>query len=322
MASHRSVALLLLAPLAAFVPDASPAAEPLDAALHFLTRETQAWRSQNGCFSCHNNGDAARVVSIARSAGRPVDRAALKETMDWLAQPNRWAAELADTEFKDAELAELQFAAALAEASAAELVSRREALAEAAELLAKRQRTDGRWSVDRSGLGGGPVTYGDALATATARKVLAAADANKHSESLARADRWLRAARPRSPADQAAIVLGLVDAKDEEAAAQRKRFLAAAREAQSSSGGWGPFAGRPTEPFDTALVLMGLAKLGGEPGVTELIARGRAALVAMQEPAGNWPETTRPAGGESYAHRVSTTAWATQALLATGDRKN
>ncbi len=298
-------------------PFESRAAEPIDAALGYLTREAQSWRSQNGCFSCHNNGDAARVISFARRAGRPLDRAALKETMDWLAQPQRWAAELADTEFKDAELAELQFAAALAEALPAELVDRREALAEAAELLVKRQKPDGRWSVDRSGLGGGPVTYGDALATALARNVLASADARKHAEPLARADRWLRAARPQSPAEQAAIALALAGATDEEAAAQRPRFLAAARAAQTSGGGWGPFAGRPAEPFDTAIVLLGLAKLRDEPGAAELQARGRAALLEMQAPAGNWRETTRPAGAESYAHRVSTTAWATQALLVT-----
>lgn len=299
------------------------AAEPIDTALQYLTREAQVWRTQNGCFSCHNNGDAARVVSIARRSGRPLDRATLKETMDWLSQPKRWAAELADTEFKDAELAELQFAAALAEATSAELVDRPQPLAEAAELLAKRQKPDGRWSVDRSGLGGGPVTYGDALATALARGVLRSANTRKHAEPLARADRWLRAARSQSPAEQAAVVLGLAGATDEEAAAQRKKFVAAARKARTTSGGWGPFAGRPAEPFDTALVLLGLATLADEPdepGVADLIARGRAALLAMQEPAGNWPETTRPAGGESYAHRVSTTAWATQAVLVTGAR--
>jgi hypothetical protein len=48
-----------------------------------------------------------------------------------------------------------------------------------------------------------------------------------------------------------------------------------------------------------------------------MIDRGRAYLLESQLADGSWPETTRPAGAESYAHRVSTTAWATMALLAT-----
>ncbi|MEX0713581.1 MAG: hypothetical protein WD278_14585 [Pirellulales bacterium] len=36
---------------------------------------------------------------------------------------------------------------------------------------------------------------------------------------------------------------------------------------------------------------------------------------------GSWPETTRPAGGQSYAQRISTTAWATIALLATANNE-
>jgi len=37
----------------------------------------------------------------------------------------------------------------------------------------------------------------------------------------------------------------------------------------------------------------------------------------MQQPAGGWPETTRPSGGVSYAEHISTTAWALYALLET-----
>jgi hypothetical protein len=48
-----------------------------------------------------------------------------------------------------------------------------------------------------------------------------------------------------------------------------------------------------------------------------MIARGRAFLIATQRDDGGWPETTRPSGGTSYAQRISTTGWATLALLAT-----
>ena len=65
------------------------------------------------------------------------------------------------------------------------------------------------------------------------------------------------------------------------------------------------------------MVLIALARLEATPEVTERVDRGRAFLVSTQEPGGGWPETTRPAGFESYAQHISTTGWATLALLAT-----
>jgi Squalene-hopene cyclase C-terminal domain len=98
---------------------------------------------------------------------------------------------------------------------------------------------------------------------------------------------------------------------------RRKRSLELLGKGQSEDGGWGPRTQSPPEPFDTALVLLGLAKCGHSPNVLTMIARGRAFLVAQQQTDGSWIETTRPSGNVSYAQRISTTGWATQALLAT-----
>ncbi len=46
-----------------------------------------------------------------------------------------------------------------------------------------------------------------------------------------------------------------------------------------------------------------------------MIKRGRAYLESIQPDDGSWVETTRPSGNESYAQRLSTTGWATLALL-------
>lgn len=73
------------------------------------------------------------------------------------------------------------------------------------------------------------------------------------------------------------------------------------------------------EPFDTALVLLALVAETGERA-SESIARGRKLLLESQREDGSWPETTRPAGQRSYAQYVSTTGWATRALLATARR--
>ena len=85
------------------------------------------------------------------------------------------------------------------------------------------------------------------------------------------------------------------------------------------SRGLGDVYKRQPEPFDTALALLGLAKSADSDEVRRLIARGRAFLIARQRDDGSWAETTRPPGGDSYAQRVSTTGWATLALLATRD---
>jgi hypothetical protein len=69
--------------------------------------------------------------------------------------------------------------------------------------------------------------------------------------------------------------------------------------------------------FDTAVVVLALSRVPDEVGVKDILKRGRGYLVAAQLPEGNWPETTRPSGAESYAERLSTAGWATLALLAT-----
>ena len=55
--------------------------------------------------------------------------------------------------------------------------------------------------------------------------------------------------------------------------------------------------------------------------VKGMIARGRKFLIAEQLDDGSWTETTRPPGNVSYAERISTTGWATMALLATAARR-
>jgi hypothetical protein len=48
-----------------------------------------------------------------------------------------------------------------------------------------------------------------------------------------------------------------------------------------------------------------------------MILRGRKFLASTEIADGSWQETTRPPRSESYAQRLSTTAWAAQALLVT-----
>jgi hypothetical protein len=94
----------------------------------------------------------------------------------------------------------------------------------------------------------------------------------------------------------------------------RRDSLAALLAAQTSDGGWGPRRNAPAEVFDTAVAVLALREVPGGDAAT---ARGRAFLLRMQQPAGDWPETTRPSSAQSYAEHISTAAWALLALLAT-----
>jgi hypothetical protein len=306
----------------ALTPLATGAAEPRrqapeKRALAYLAREVPAWSVQNRCYSCHNNGDGARALYTAVRLGIPVAPKALADTTRWLTRPERWDHNRGDKRFSDKHLARLQFAAALAEAIAAAQVKERKPLLQATQWVARRQRPDGSWQLDAQGNVGSPVTYGTALGTYLARDTLQKAGADRYRRELARADRWFRRAPVRNVLAAAAVLLGLGEAGDEAALAQRKKCLALIRKGQSRDGGWGPYVNAASEPFDTAVVLLALRRHAGDAAIKAMLQRGRAYLIAVQEEDGSWPETTRPAGEVSYAQHVSTTGWATLALLAT-----
>jgi hypothetical protein len=290
---------------------------PEASALDYLAREVPRWKTDNNCYSCHNNGDAARALYVARRLGREVPDKALDDTSRWLTQTAEWDKKPDGDRGQDTGLARVQFAAALVEAVDAGLVKDGKALGRAAALVAERQDKDGSWPVSNADSIGGPTTYGTALATAQARRVLAKADKDKYHEALARADRWLRDREVKNVLDAAAVLLALEDRSDTEAQKQRERCLSLIRKGEAKDGGWGPYVTSPPEVFDTALVLLALSRQADGEERRGMLRRGRAYLLATQEKDGSWPETTRPTGGVSYAQRLSTAGWATLALLAT-----
>ncbi len=282
---------------------------PEERAIAYLAREVPLWSKDNRCFSCHNNGDGARALYAAVRLHKAVPPESLANSTEWLSQPTKWDSNRGNPAFSDKKLARIQFAAALAAGVEAGLVSDRDVLVYAADSLRPYQEKDGSWQVDVGTALGSPVTYGSTLATVMARRALAAANESRFAGAIAKADQWLAARKPESVMDAAAILMAVASRKD------CVQFLHAA---QNSDGGWGPQPLAPTEVFDTALALLGLSQAGS--GQTE-IARGRSCLVQTQLPPGGWPETTRPTGAQSYAQHISTSAWATLALLATDPKR-
>ena len=319
------MALVLLGGAIA-VRSASQAVDPArieQRAVAFLSQEVPRWRREHACYSCHNNGDAVRALVAASSRGHDV-RAALDDSLRWLAAPSRWDSNAGgEGGGDDKRLARIQFGTAVVKAADASLLPA-DAVAKAAAIVAADQHADGGWRLDSSDSIGSPATYGAALATALARRVLGRASPADYQAAIERADGWLRNVKPVNTPDAAAVLFGLRGATDEPARTLRASALQFLEKGQGRNGGWGPYSTVPAEPFDTALAILALHEAGPESAPTftleqrlTAIARGREYLVRQQQPDGSWVETTRPSGQESYAQRISTSAWALLAVLET-----
>jgi len=281
------------------------AATPEQRAVEYLAREVAKWSRENHCFSCHNNGDGARVLFRAARSGYKVQQADIVDTLAWLREPAKWDGNQVNPGFSNPTLARIQFAAALSEAKLPD----RGPLLAAAESLVPMQDSNGSWRIDTGGLPGAPATYGSTLATSVALRILEAAGADRFEAPIARGTKWLTGSSPATNLEAAAMLLALPRADT-----IRRKCLDLLLRAQNRDGGWGPREGAGAEAFDTAVVLLALQVAG----VTDPIARGRAFLIGMQHASGGWPETTRPSGQISYAEHISTTAWVLDALLTTG----
>lgn len=290
-------------------------------AIVYLEDEVTRWPTENHCYACHHNGDAARALMIAARQGWPVNDRALKTSRPWLDRPGRWEEEGYKGEFYDRTLSSLQFAWGLTAAQQTTQDAPPESLAAAAKLVAATQSADGSWQIDAPGTAGSPVTYGPMLATVVGREVLIAAG-QEFIDARRRADTWLAARHPQSVFDAAALLL--IDTHGPSAGESsplsemlRDECFDLIAKGQTAQGGWGPYVVSRAEPFDTALVVLGLQRQFAQAPdrLAPMIAAGRRYLVESQLPDGSWPPTTRPPGANSHAQRISTTAWSLLALL-------
>ncbi len=279
----------------------------VDAAVAYLTVEVPRWARENHCYSCHNNGDAARAL-YAANKWKP-----LADTTKWVSHPDKWDSNRGNPAFSDKKLARIQFAASLLAAVEAGAVKDRKALRDAAESLLPDQEADGSWQVDAGAAIGSPATYGPFLATYMARRTLERSGSSKAAEAVARADAWMRRASPTTTLDTAARVLALQDRGEDWRAS-----LDVLMRNRNRGSAWGPYRNSPSEPFDTAVAMLALNAVQDRvPEARAAIASGRDWLLKEQLSTGGWVATTRPAGSQSYAQHISTTGWVTLALLAT-----
>lgn len=321
--------LTLLVTTIGIAAQSAPAAPPADTTaaiakgVTYLRAEVPKWKAEHPCYSCHNNGDATRALLVAQSKGFDIGNS-LDDTLAFLREPSKWDQNKTREGLDDKALARVQFASALAVANRFDKAPDA-ALQEAAKILLLDQKADGSWTLDSSQSLGSPATYGTTIATWSARAMLIESGKQPDEFVVVQADKWFRGLAPENVLDAAATILGLDQTSDPMADRLRATCLSIVREGQAPGGGWGPYVTAPAQVFDTALAVLALATLDIEPRLArstyrpeelkEAIAKGRAYLVSQQRPEGSWPETTRPAGQESYAQRISTTGWAMLALL-------
>ncbi len=303
---------LWIAGSSAIAEDREPPIVAERKALAFLATEVPRWSVENRCFSCHNNGDAAKAL-ILDPKSPPESLAA---TLDFLTRPDRWEKNGTDAAFSDKSLARLQFASALNTAVKAGRVADRSLLLGPAEALARDQAEDGSWRIDDAAPVGSPATYGPPIASAVALDVLRASDPKRFARNIARAEDWLRKRPIANVHDASAVLLALPELSPADRRIRLQSFELL-QGAQNGDGGWGPFRRSSPEAFDTALALLALSRWANRAEAGPILERGRLWLARSQAPDGGWPATTRPPGGDSYAERISTTGWATQALQKT-----
>jgi len=308
--------LLLPQALAATEDPRSDVAKPSAVerrAVAYLAREVGGWRGRNRCFSCHNNGDGARVLLWARQFGMRTADDALRDTIRWLSIPRDWPTNGSQGPFNDRKLAAIQFSLALEQAVRSGVVADRTVLRQVQRLMVGYQESDGSWRIETGTDRGSPTTYGRFLTTALMVNLLRG-DRQCFQAPLARAEGWLARSVPKTTVAAAAVMLSRSKRKRD--ALPDERSMKILKRNQAPDGGWGPDANSPSEVFDTALAVLALSARKS-PSLARPIRDGRSYLLRTQLDEGSWPETTRPALRESYAQRISTTAWALQSLLAT-----
>jgi hypothetical protein len=292
------------------VDNADPVTLAVARGVAYLSNEVPKWRAEHPCYSCHNNGDAARALLVASAKGHDIGTS-MDDTLAFLKQPALWEQnQTRDGSGDDKALARIQFASALAVAERHGKAARTDMEA-AATLLVADQKADGSWTLDESQSLASPATYGAIIATWLARASLISSGLPPDNVTIVQADRWLRGLAPENVIDAAATLLGLELASDPMAETLRQNCLTILRNGQAPDGGWGPYVTAAPQVFDTAMAVLAWTALDVEPRLArstyrpveakEAINTGKAYLVAQQRPDGSWPETTRPAHQESYA---------------------
>ncbi len=294
-----------------------------------LQRTGVAWFDKQTCRSCHQQDLPMMTFRLARERGVPIDRNLLRQEISraygFLSSLDR---AVQNTHLIDPAMDYGMSLIAAHDAGVPASLS----TAVYANLIASRQRPDGRWiTVDLRP----PQAHSEFTATAIAMRAvqlyMPARRAGEVRDRVARASAWLAATQPRTTEDHVFQLRGLVWAGVDEA--QLKPLAQRLIAQQHADGGWSQLPRLDSDAYATGEVLVALRE-AHIPAADPAWQRGLSYLKRTQKPDGSWLVRSRlheqrlvsppyfesgfPYGANQMISCMGT-SWATAALLLATD---
>jgi ankyrin repeat protein len=328
---HLPLALLLTTTTTAVAQAALSPGVPAEVAkpIALLQRTGTAWFDKQTCRSCHQQDLPMMTFRLARERGVAIDRTLMRQEISraygFLSSLDR---AVQHTHLIDPAMDYGMSLVAAHDAGVPASLS----TAIYANLIASRQRPDGRWiTVDLRP----PQAHSEFTATAVAMRAvqlyMPARRAGEVRDRVSRASAWLTAAQPRTTEDSVFQLRGLAWAGVD--AAHLKPLADRLLAQQHADGGWSQLSRLDSDAYATGEVLVALRE-AHMPAADPAWQRGLSYLKRTQKPDGSWLVRSRlheqrlvsppyfesgfPYGASQMVSCMAT-SWATSALLLATD---
>jgi hypothetical protein len=297
--------------------DTAAVRQSVEKAVALMQKSGPQFVKVSGCTSCHHQSLPQMAYAVAREHGYTLDEAVsaqqVKAVMAMF-KPIRERMEKGEVTLPNPGISVSYSLLGLA----AEGYSPDETTRAMAMTVERTQLPDGSFGV----LGARPPMESSRF-SATALSIRALqVYGEKPEQRIAKAQAWLRTARPETNEERTMKVLGLVWSK-----ADRKAIDEAASElmaAQRPDGGWAQLATLESDAYATGQALVALHE-AGKPSTDRVYQQGVAYLLRTQMPDGSWVVRSRsspfqPLKESGFPHgrdqwiSASGTAWASMAL--------
>ncbi len=290
-------------------------------AITLIEKSSITYSTQRTCFSCHHQALPPLTLALARERGFTVDTKAMREQSELT---HEFFSNRKDKMPQGKGVPGGSYTTGYAlMALAADGWPSDEVTALMVQHLFERQEKNGRWSM---GTKRPPLEYSDFTSTTLALRGLQLFAGKETAERVARARRWLLAAKPKENEDRTWHLLGLKwsDANGEAIAQAAKALL----HEQRPSGGWAQTPKMKSDPYATGQALIALHLAGDVPVKNDQWQKGLVWLLRAQKPDGSWYVKSRskpfqkyfesgyPHGKDQFIS-ISAGSWATMALLLT-----
>lgn len=311
-----------LAPAAASQPAvAGDPSAALSKGFALLQKSGDTFFKESGCPACHHVNTTAIASAVMRQAGHKIDETLAGDLLKVTKlRFQRIESLLMQRQDPGGAVDTISYAGMALAAGKTPPEMATDAMAIYAAMC---QSPNGKW--ERGGITRPPMEDSPIHTTAVAIRLLRAygppARQAEWDGRIARAKRWLAAARPANNDDRSMQILGLLWAGA--SPSELKPFMKALASRQRKNGGWSQNDWLASDAYATGQALYALAEAGHRDD--KLRAAGSAFLVATQKDDGSWYVRSRspkfqpyfesgfPYGGDQWISNAAT-AWATMGL--------